>query len=788
MNGTKVVFVGRWVTHHGPVKGNASALDARGLKDPCAGQGSDRIPPGTGTQALAMWLPIWAEDDAVIVVIDSIASKVLGQKSNTVVEAADGAGFRITVLELSTSEDVCQQQVLSRESVACAGLPEEMKRSSEVVARLTKQWLSDDNPWRNWPFKYSNVSSSEPAICFNYVLCSQESAVAALQTWDWGVIHPAATACGILNPHAPVNDGAPEVPVVMEDAVVIEDVVPESAQLEALCFHCDAAFCTKRVRDLRHKEPSCVTCVGCLHQWHWQCYHGSSLTGGWSVLCESCCYFAEVGRIRPTDCLKVGQILSGLGTGMMQLCELGSVEGLPLKRLSNVYSVEWEPSAVRYVMHLGNQEGYAPMSPTTMHTDFLSDILHVDDLPHVHILFLTLMCAKFSSVNNGHANVAKDLADPNTRRTTLKCCQLLRRKKPAATIIIMENVMGWEKSESLTLIMHAAAAGGYRELLRWKCRVNEDLGLPEHRDRFMLVLAHKSHVSINNEVDEYNKSLLKHCSSDLLNAPLELSSVFLDWETPGRKRARSGELTLNDCLITAADLQRACTLTVTESQKVTDCKNEILARAEQGIGEASISPDNIVTCSSWYTGDLCHSGMQGWSSLHKTIGRIPTVLASHGARGIYCFHKSRDRFMLVPELMVARGFSDIPIKAGCDQFCGSDEGWSTLGWLVGGAAPPTAYRALLQVLWDLAPGLMRNPVSVQPGDIDLGVAFTDEDLEFRSLSARFQATYLLYPGAGEWQLRDFGRTQVLSTSDWRHVYVKDFDQPYTRVKVPGEPR
>jgi hypothetical protein len=144
--------------------------------------------------------------------------------------------------------------------------------------------------------------------------------------------------------------------------------------------------------------------------------------------------------------------------------------------------------------------------------------------------------------------------------------------------------------------------------------------------------------------------------------------------------------------------------------------------------------------------------------------------------------------MLVPELMVARGFSDIPIKAGCDQFCGSDEGWSTLGWLVGGAAPPTAYRALLQVLWDLAPGLMRNPVSAKPGNIDLGVSFTEEDLQFCSMSARFQATYLLYPGAEEWQVRDFGRTQVLSTSDWRHVHVNDFEQPYTRVKVPGEPQ
>ena len=59
-------FVGRLVTHHGPVTGNTSALGARGLKDPCAGQGSDMIPPGTGTQALGMWLGTCAQDVKII--------------------------------------------------------------------------------------------------------------------------------------------------------------------------------------------------------------------------------------------------------------------------------------------------------------------------------------------------------------------------------------------------------------------------------------------------------------------------------------------------------------------------------------------------------------------------------------------------------------------------------------------------------------------------------------------------------------------------------------------------
>jgi site-specific DNA-cytosine methylase len=503
------------------------------------------------------------------------------------------------------------------------------------------------------------------------------------------------------------------------------------------------------------------------------------------VLCDSCCYFADVGRIRPTDSLRIGQIFAGLGTGMMQLCELASAEGLPLKRLSNVYSIEWEPSAVRYVMHLGNQDGYAAMTPTTMHTDFLSDTLRVDDLQHVHILFLTLVCAKFSSVNNGHPCVANDLADPDTRRTTYKCCNMLRRHKPAATIIVMENVMGWEKSESLALIMQAAAAGGYRELLRWKCRVNEDLGLPEHRDRFMLVLAHRTHAVIADESAQYQASLTAHCDSECENS-IQLRDVFLDWQSPSSKKSDASELTLNDCSITAHDLERVCTLSLAEATKVTKCKQEIFRRAQEGVGSAATTPDGTVTCSSWYTGDLCNSDTSGWSSLHKTIGRIPTVLSSHGSRAIYCFHHSRDRFFLVPELMVARGFSQIPIMAGCDQFSGSDVGWSTLGWLVGGAAPPTAYRAILKVLWDLAPSIMRNPAAARPGECDLGFSFDEDDLRQYSMSTRFGGTYLQYPGSERWALRDFNKSRFVVTTDWHHVHVKDFATVYTKVKVPGD--
>ena len=786
--GRKVVFVGRWVSHHGKVGGSTSTLDSRGLRDATSGQGADRIPPGIGTHSFAMWLPQWADAGVEIVVVDSILPRVLSRSPSKLVEAANDAGYKIKLLELTTSEFDCAMRVRAREEHACSGMPSEMLRAAQVVQKHTKHWLAATNPWRKPPWEAPVSPEYNRVVTYEYVTCSTEVACTAFSS--------EATALPMLWCFPCTSDDDPRALPMREEGngsnttqaemlytnhQATPEEIPTLGGLfyQELCPHCSAPVSTHQLDNgLKHKVRM-VTCAGCDRKWHFECYYGDSQTGAWRILCDTCEYYAEVGMIRPPNCLKVGQVFAGLGTGMMQLCELAS-EGLDLKPLRNVYSLEWEPSAIMYVLQLGNQAAYSGMTPITIQTDFLSDSCVVDDFPHVHVLFLTLVCAKFSQLHNGHDDVQLDMDDPDTRRITLKCCRLLRRHKPAATFIVMENVLGWVRSRSFACVMDAARQGGYRVLVQWECRANEELGVPEHRDRLVMLLGHKTHAGAPDEGIQYALALQECIQRERDDSQLELAHVFLD-----HQKGTSTELTLVDCGIGPAEVTKMTMLTPSEAHKVRECKKEILLRAQRGVGEASVQSDGSIKCASWYTGDMLHSGGAGFPNLHKTIGRLPTVIASHGYRGVYSFHHSRERFFLVPELMVARGFSALPIMAACNQFGDSELGWRTLGWLVGGAAPPSAYRVILNVLYQMAPHVMKRGASFPTGQLTLPSAFSHGDLETFSMVQRFKWTYLVYPGAEAWVMRDFNRTPSVRTDDWQHIYVKDFKQPYTQVHVPG---
>ncbi len=464
-------FVGRWVGRHPDVQGGRNALDARGKLNPCAAQGSDRIAPGVGTFYLGMWLRKWAEGGVRLVVVDSILKSVLAFQDSSVVVAAHAAGYQVTVLELDVDRVQVAAQLLSRDGGDA--------RVGQIVKHATERWLSPDNPWRRDPW-HAPVPSQHPVVQYSYFLMAPPEAIASFKRWT--IILPEIEMI-VMTPHA-------------DDAMKLDLDSPHAD--DVTCMYCHLAI----------NKGQVVTCVACDSSWHSSCYAAEEDVLSTSILCFTCEYQGRVrGGCRPRDCLEIGQILAGLGTAAQQVCELQQ-EGHPFKNVRNVYTVEIDSDALMYVLRLAKNKGYEGMRPEVMHTDWLNDTCDIQLLPAVDVLAMTLLCNKHSPLLNGHCQQQRDMSDAQTKAITVKCCALLRRKVPAAKFIIMENVVHWLQSAAYQQVQEAYLAGGYRVVIEWRCR-NQDLGVPEHRTRVLLMLAHASQEPVVNESVAYRDTLEK---------------------------------------------------------------------------------------------------------------------------------------------------------------------------------------------------------------------------------------------------------------------------------------
>lgn len=315
----------------------------------------------------------------------------------------------------------------------------------------------------------------------------------------------------------------------------------------------------------------------------------------------------------------------------------------------------------------------------------------------------------------------------------------------------------------------AYKAGGFRVVLDWRCK-NSDLGVPEHRRRVVMILAHKSQARIPEEVVAYQAALAGIARDEELDASITLEDVFLS-HGPALGPA---DLTFENCMVSAADIAASKQLTLVEVRKVAACKAEIKLR----VGDRE----------SWFTGDMKHGGGEGqFPNLHKTEGRTPTITASHCHHALYCFNQAHEGFFLVPELMIARGFGAVPIRVACEYFHGLPNGWSQLGKLVGGAVTPPAYRVAFRVLMEMAPNIMKPRLLSPVVDMTFRSAFSDEELASCSMHIRFQGKFLVYPGTEAYLKRDFVNPdfQCIGTADWAHIHTVEFGSAHTRLHLPG---
>lgn len=611
--------------------------------------------------------------------------------------------------------------------------------------------MSKDNPWRRAPF-HAPVPSTHPVVQFEYFLLDAGTAHGSLRSWC-----PLMTDASCLTTVTPSHTG------ILTEAAT--SALPSGRAVKVQCGFCDLAL-----------SGTCSTCVACHTSWHSTCYATGALDPGrgpfreHSILCHGCEYMCRSkGGSRPRETLRIGQILAGLGTAAQQVCELLQ-DGHAMKDVRNVYTVEVDCDALAYVLRLAQHTGYEAMRPETIHTDLLHESCDVDSLPAVDVLALTLLCNKHSPLQNGHAEQAKDMDDAKTMAITFKCCALLRRKRCAAKFIIMENLVHWLKSNSYREIQHAYQEGGYRQVLLWRCK-NDDLGVPEHRSRAIIVLAHESQGALPEESAAYTRTLEKLLLAEKQDSRLDLADVLLPAD------GNSGDLTLKNCMVSEADLIASRTLSPSEAAKVVTCK----ALVRSMVGERD----------SWFTADLRNGGgANQYPNLHLTEGRTPTITSSHCHRGIYCLNRLHERFFLVPELMAARGFSGIPIRVACELFHSQPQGWSRLGWLVGGAVTPVAYRVLLRLLMVMAPMVMAPSLPARPGQVNLRHAFSPQELVVASMAQRFQHKFLVWEGSETYLLRDgmnpnYDCVTTTAADGWKHIHSAELPDAYTQITLPS---
>ena len=784
--GCRVRFVGRWVKHHGRV-GRPNHLDDRGMLGNCdAAQGSDRVPPGVGTKSLRLWLAQWAESGVGLVVLDSILSRVLAFENSTVAMAADNAGFSITILDLDTDNDECARRLVSREAGSNVAASD-ATRISKAVANAARRWSSSVNPWTRLDGRAPVSATHNNVVRYAYRRVSQAEALLALPE-SIRVVHDAgnAHADGVADlgdvvntPCASASGGAACTPV--GHGCAPEDMVTEDEFEQQLAVVLCCKFCHRPIQDPKTKgerllQDRPVRCVGCEGLWHWRCYHGELACGPWVVLCDACEYDCVVDEsARPRDTIRFGQILAGLGTAAQQLCELQQ-EGFPLKELESVYAIEIDAHAVSYALELAEHKGYTAMRPAQLFPDLLARDCSMQALPVVDVLAITLLCAKHSPLHNGHRDQLLDVDDPTTRKITLKVCSLLRRKRSAAKYLLVENVLPWLRSQCFAEFEEACKSGGYHCVLRWEAK--GALGVPEHRERILMIYAHKSQLHGADSRDGYRvlrkcytAALAKALEMEVADSSISLADVILCEATDA---SRVGDLTLESCAVSREEFMASSVLTLCQAAKVAECQRQIV----EGGG----------TLDQWYTGDLRHGGGTGqFPNLHKTPGRTPTITAEHAHHGLYCFHKAVNRFFLVPELMIARGFSPVAILVACEHFHRLKGGWKRLGVLLGGAVTPAAYRVLFGVLMDVVPDVMLAKTLAPPSEFTWAPAHTAEELASYGMVRRYKFKYLVLPGTEQWLARDFLQSNFtcLPTTDWTHVHTKDFKGPYTKVHVPG---
>ena len=698
----------------------------------CVFLGARGQPAATHVGTVGMWLENWAVGGIQVVVIESLYVPLLTFKECAVSSLAQECGYHITIVEVESS-------------------PEDRIQSGSTDHAMHR-WFSTRNPWRRvdpkpkaWAFE--TLSSLEALAWFSHF-------------------------CAQCNPIEYFNRHNTEC-----DVSLLCDIYDESQSHGDLW----CSLCEEHIVD-----SGAATCVACDCCWHYRCCGRDPVVmpdgriGLTSFLCGTCDFsIATRGERRATECFTFGQILAGIGTFSQVLCELLQ-EGHKMRPTRNVYTVEIDAAALAYVLQLGTQKGYQLMTPEEMHTDFLNPTCDVATLPRVDLLVVTMLCNKHSRNHNGHADQELDMMDGTTKGLTNKCCALFRRKKSnyAAKFILMENVEQWLQSEAYERIRDAYTQGGYRVVLHWRC-TNAELGVPEHRERVLLLLAHETQRVLQDELATYQTVLQRFVHQERMDSNIKIEDVLIGHSnpvnTPRRSRARwTADATLENCQVTPQEFERCSNLTQAEQIKVLACKQEIAERVGDRVH--------------WYTGDLKNGGSSGqFPNLHKTEGRTPTITSSHAYRGIFCFNRNNERFFTIPELMILRGFSCTPILVACEEFAKRKGGWAHLGWLLGGAVTPAAYRVMMLVLLETAPAIMRPLPPSPPMDKVLQPAFTVDELHAASLLVRFAHKFLTLPGSEPFLKRDFVNPSVLcvNTESWTHLHTRDFTSNYTRIHTPS---